>query len=89
MDAVNLVLQLLCGVAGGHAVGAMFPDMKFGTAAVTAAGVAGGLLGSQILTIALGPGSGTSAIIQMIAGSGSGGAIAVIAAGFMYRAMKG
>ncbi len=88
MDLVDLVIQLLCGLAGGNAAGAMFPDRSFSALGNSAAGVTGGLLGNQVLAAALGTGTGAGGMIQMVAGSGSGGAILMIAAGFAWRAVK-
>lgn len=88
MDLATLAVQLICGIAGGNAAAAMFPDKRFSAIGNTAAGVVGGLLGGQALTALLGAGRDASGMIQNAAGSGSGGAILMMAAGFAWGALK-
>ena len=46
---INLIIQLVSGVVGGHAVGAALKDYNLGGVGNTIAGAIGGVGGGQIL----------------------------------------
>lgn len=87
MHLVDIVLQLTFGIVGGVAAAVMFPDKHLGKLGNIAAGLAGGLLGGQALTLLLGTEPGAIGMIQHAAGSGSGGAVLMIASGFVWSAL--
>jgi hypothetical protein len=49
MNELVIVLQLLCGAAGGYIAGARFEGFSLGAFADSMAGIAGGSLGGQVL----------------------------------------
>jgi hypothetical protein len=59
---INLIIQLISGVVGGHAVGAALKDYNLGGVGNTIAGAIGGVGGGQIL----------QAIVPAIAGAAGG-----------------
>lgn len=73
-----IIIQLISGVAGGNAAGAAMKDQSLGTVGNSIAGLIGGGLGGQLLTllgvIAAGAGSmDTGGIAGNIASGGTGG----------------
>ena len=46
---MNLIIQLIAGVAGGNAAGAALKNLNLGTLGNSLAGILGGGLGGQIL----------------------------------------
>src|SRR5258707_380202 len=90
---VNLIIQLIAGVAGGNAVGAALKDYNLGNLGNTIAGAIGGVGGGQILqalipaiaSAAAGGGLDVGALVGQIVGGGRGGAMLPIIA----RLVKG
>ena len=86
---VNLIIQLIAGVAGGNAVGAALKDYNLGNLGNTIAGAIGGIGGGEILqalipAIASAAASGgldLGSIVGQIVGGGAGGAILTVVAG--------
>ena len=80
---MNLIIQLIAGVAGGNAAGAVLKNQSLGTLGHSVAGLLGGGLGGQILGMLGGAGMGAAAatgggmdigaIIGSIASGGVGG----------------
>ena len=92
---VNLIIQLIAGVAGGNAAGAALKDYNLGSLGNTIAGAIGGVGGGQILqalipAIERAAAGGTldlGAIVGQIVGGGAGGAILTVIAGLVKGMM--
>ena len=87
---INLIIQLIAGVAGGNAAGAALKDYNLGNLGNTIAGAIGGVGGGQILQAVLPAIASTAggdldlgAIVGQIVGGGAGGAILTIIAGLV------
>jgi len=87
---INLIIQLIAGVAGGNAAGAALKDYNLGNLDNTIAGAIGGVGGGQILQAlipaiasAAGGDLDLGAIVGQIVGGGAGGAILTIIAGLV------
>ena len=91
MEAIiNLIIQLIAGVAGGNAVGAALKDYNLGALGNTIGGVGGGqILQALIPAIAGAAGGGldVGAILGQIVGVGAGGAILTLIAGLVKTMM--
>jgi hypothetical protein len=95
MEAViNLIIQLIAGVAGGNATGAALKDYNLGGLGNTIAGAIGGVGGGQILQAlipaiagAAGGGLDVGAILGQIVGGGAGGAILTVIAALVKSMM--
>jgi uncharacterized membrane protein YeaQ/YmgE (transglycosylase-associated protein family) len=84
---INLIIQIIAGVVGGHAVGATLKNYALGAIGNTIAGAIGGVLGGQLLQ-ELAPAMASAAsnidigaIVGQVVGGGVGGAILTILAG--------
>ncbi|NIX76405.1 hypothetical protein HB375_07205 [Microvirga sp. c23x22] len=96
---LNLIIQIVCGIIGGNAVGKASDRVDLGAVGNTIAGALGGIGGGQLLSMMLGTGAaGTaatmggmdiSAIISQIASGGVGGAILTLIVAFVRQAMSG
>jgi len=92
---VNLIIQLIAGVAGGNAVGAALKDYNLGNLGNTIAGAIGGVGGGQILqalvpaiaSAAAGGDLDLGAIVGQVVGGGAGGAILTVIAGLVKNMM--
>jgi uncharacterized membrane protein YeaQ/YmgE (transglycosylase-associated protein family) len=88
---VNLIIQLIAGVAGGNAAGAALKDYNLGNLGNTIAGAIGGVGGGQILqafvpaiaSAAAGGDLDLGAIVGQVVGGGAGGAILTVIAGLV------
>src|SRR5262249_61172896 len=80
---INLIIQLIAGVAGGNAAGAALKDYNLGSLGNTVAGAIGGVGGGQILqalipaieSAAAGGNLDLGAIVGQIVGGGAGGPV--------------
>lgn len=84
---VNLIIQIVAGVIGGHAAGAVLKNYTLGAIGNTIAGAIGGAAGGQLLqelVPALANAAGTVDVVELIGrvvGGGAGGAILTVLAG--------
>jgi len=93
---INLIIQLISGVVGGHAVGAALKDYNLGGVGNTIAGAIGGVGGGQILQAivpaiagAAGGDLDIGAIVGQIIGGGAGGATLTVIVGLVKTMMGG
>jgi hypothetical protein len=91
---VNLIIQLIAGVAGGNAAGKTLKDYDLGGLGNTIAGAIGGVGGGQLLQVlmpaiagAAGGGLDVGSIVGQLVGGGAGGAILTVIAGLVKNAM--
>jgi uncharacterized membrane protein YeaQ/YmgE (transglycosylase-associated protein family) len=80
---INLIIQIIAGVVGGHAVGATLQNYTLGMIGNTIAGAIGGAIGGQFLQ-EMAPaiaGAASNIDIGAIVGGGVGGAILAFLAG--------
>src|SRR5262249_28415044 len=91
---VNLIIQLISGVAGGNAAGAALKDYNLGNIRNTIARAIGGGCGGPNLPTPLpaiagaaGGGLDLESIVGQIVGGGAGGAILTVIAGVVKSMM--
>jgi hypothetical protein len=91
---INLIIQLIAGAIGGHAVAAGMKDADLGTAGNTIAGALGGLGAGQLLATvipvfagAAGGGVDITSIIGQLLGGLVGGAILTAVLGLIKNAI--
>jgi uncharacterized membrane protein YeaQ/YmgE (transglycosylase-associated protein family) len=94
---MNLIIQLIAGIVGGNAAGAIMKDKSLGTIGNSVAGLVGGGLGGQILGMLTGAGAGAAAagaggadiagIIGSIASGGIGGGVLLAIVGMIKGMM--
>lgn len=81
MDVFTLLVQLVCGAAGGNLAAKVFPRQNLGPVGNSLAGLIGGGLGSSILSSLAGIGPPPTAgpdigqLLAQAAGGGVGGAV--------------
>jgi uncharacterized membrane protein YeaQ/YmgE (transglycosylase-associated protein family) len=86
---INLIIQIIAGVIGGNAAGAMLKNYTLGAVGNTIAGAIGGAVGGQLLqdlapTLAsMANNNDIGALIGQIVAGGAGGAILAVLAGVM------
>jgi uncharacterized membrane protein YeaQ/YmgE (transglycosylase-associated protein family) len=81
---MELIVQIVAGLIGGNAAGAVLRKLSLGAAGNSIAGVVGGGLGGLLAGMATGaPVAGTelAAIAASVAGGGAGGAALVLVLG--------
>jgi uncharacterized membrane protein YeaQ/YmgE (transglycosylase-associated protein family) len=84
---INLIIQIIAGVVGGHAAGATLKDFTLGRIGNTIAGAIGGAAGGSLLqemipTLASAASNvDIMALIGQVIGGGVGGAILTVLAG--------
>ena len=94
MDIVGLIIQLICGAAGGNIAGALLNKYNLGTLGNSIVGILGGGLGGQLLGMlgaggaAAGGGLDIGSIVSNVAGGGVGGAVLIIIVGLIRQMMK-
>jgi hypothetical protein len=91
---MEMIIQLLSGIAGGNAAGAALKDYNLGSIGNTIAGAIGGVGGGQILQAlmpaiagAAGGGLDLESVLGQIVGGGAGGAILTVIAGVVKSMM--
>ena len=88
----QLLMQLIGGVVGGNAAGAVMKNHSLGTIGNSIAGLVGGGLGGQILNAVTGMGAGggmdIGSIISQVAGGGVGGGIVMVVVSMIKGAMN-
>jgi uncharacterized membrane protein YeaQ/YmgE (transglycosylase-associated protein family) len=93
MSLLPLIIELLCGAAGGNIAGKLLKNLDMGTVGNSLAGIVGGGLGGQLINL-LGTTTGAAAapdagsIIGGIASGGVGGAVLMAIVGAMRKAMS-
>jgi hypothetical protein len=95
MNLVALIIQLVSGAVGGNVAGSLLKQYDLGTVGNSIAGIIGGGIGGQLLTMILGGGGAAMAanldvgsIIGQIAGGGVGGGILMVIVGIIRQAMS-
>jgi len=86
---INLIIQIIAGVAGGHVAGATLKDYTLSVTGNTIAGAIGGFVGGQLLQAwvpALASAASNvdiGALVGQIVAGGAGGAILAVLSGVM------
>ena len=95
-NLVGLIIQLVSGAVGGNIAGSALKQYDLGTLGNSIAGVIGGGIGGQVLTMILGGGGAAAtgnldiaSIVSQIAGGGVGGGILMVIVGIIRQAMSG
>lgn len=93
---MELIISLLGGAVGGNLAGRVFKNLSLGTLGNSLAGILGGGLGSQILSMLgiFGGGEGTTgmdlgSIVANLASSGVGGGALMAIIGVVRKAIGG
>jgi uncharacterized membrane protein YeaQ/YmgE (transglycosylase-associated protein family) len=91
-NLLPLIIQLICGAAGGNIAGSMMKKSSLGTLGNSIAGIVGGGLGGQLLQllgVAASGGGGLDAgsIISSILGGGVGGGVLMAIIGIIKGAL--
>jgi hypothetical protein len=95
---LELVISLIAGALGGTGAGRMLKDLDLGTAGNAIAGILGGGLGGQLLSMltggavpadagaaVAGGGLDIGTIVQQVAGGGVGGAVLMAIVGLLKK----
>ncbi len=94
MDIASLAIQLISGAVGGVGAGKVMPKFSLGTAGNAIAGLLGGGVGGQILSMVTGAaaagggGMDIGSILGGVASSGVGGGVLMVVIGLVKSAMK-
>jgi len=92
MNVWSLIIQLISGVLGGNAAGALMKKLSLGTVLNSILGIIGGGLGGQLLDIlhvgTKGGGLDLGGIITSIAGGGIGGGILLVIVGLIKKSLS-
>ncbi len=95
MSFLPLIIQLASGALGGNAAAKLLKGSSLGTIGNSIAGIAGGGIGGQVLSMlgmgataaAAGGGLGVSSILSSVLGGGIGGGIVMAVIGMVKKAM--
>ncbi len=92
MNALALIIQLVCGAVGGNAAAKLSQKIDLGTLLNSIAGILGGGLGGQLLNQAgIGVSEGGSldltSVISSIASGGVGGGVLLAIVGLVKSAL--
>jgi uncharacterized membrane protein YeaQ/YmgE (transglycosylase-associated protein family) len=92
MNIIALIIQLVCGAAGGNLAGALFKNLNLGPVGNSLAGIVGGGLGGQILQHLTSAAGGSAldlqGIVTSILGGGIGGTIVMAIVGWIKSMLK-
>ena len=95
-NLVMLIIQLVSGAVGGNIAGGALKQYDLGTIGNSIAGIVGGGIGGQVLSMVLGGGGAAAggnldiaSIVAQIAGGGVGGGILMVIVGIIRQAMSG
>lgn len=90
---VNVILALAAGAIGGNAVGAMFRQFNLGPLGNSIAGILGGGIGGEILSMIVRGGvvdaSSVESFVAQIIGGGVGGGLLMAIVGIIRQTMGG
>jgi len=92
---VNLIIQIIAGIIGGHGAGATLKNVDLGPIGNTIAGAIGGAGGGQILQVLIpalagaAGGGDIGSLIGQVVGGGASGAILTIIVGLIKNMMSG
>ncbi len=91
-NLLPLIIQLVCGAVGGNVAGSMMKKSSLGTLGNSIAGIVGGGLGGQLLSLlgvaaSGGGGMDLSSIIGNILGGGVGGGVLMAIIGLIKNAL--
>jgi uncharacterized membrane protein YeaQ/YmgE (transglycosylase-associated protein family) len=97
MNLVGLIIQLISGAVGGNIAGSVLKQYDLGALGNSLAGIVGGGIGGQLLTMLLGGGAAAAAsgnldigsIVTQVLGGGVGGGVLMIIIGIIRQAMSG
>ena len=96
MNLLPLIIELVSGAIGGNIAGGALKNLSLGPVGNSIAGIVGGGLGGQLLSMvlpAIAGGAGASldigAIVGQVAGGGVGGAILMIIVGLIKQRRGG
>lgn len=96
MNIVGLIIQLVCGAAGGNIAGGLLKKLSLGTVGNSIVGIIGGGLGGQLLGMLGVGGTGAAAatsgmdlgaIVSSVAGGGVGGGVLMAIVGLIRGQM--
>jgi len=98
MNITSLLIQLISGLVGGNAGGAMLKNLSLGPVGNSIVGLIGGGIGGQLLHLLMSSGVANSAgatggldmgsLIGNVAGGGIGGAALTVIAGLIKSKMS-
>ena len=91
---ITLIIQLVAGAVGGNVAGIAMKRFDLGTVGNSIAGIVGGGIGGQLLSMVLGTGPAGGAldigsIVAQIAGGGVGGGVLIAIIGIIRQIMGG
>ena len=92
-----LIVQLVSGAVGGNLAGRLLKQYDLGTLGNSVAGILGGGVGGQLLSIlvpalgaaAAGGGLNLSAILGQVVGGGIGGSVLLVVVGIIRQMVAG
>lgn len=90
---MDLIIQLICGAAGGNIAGSLMKKFSLGTLGNSIVGILGGGLGGQLLGMLGAGGAGAAggldlaSILSSVAGGGVGGGVLMAIVGVIRQAM--
>jgi len=89
---INLIVQILAGVAGGNAAGSTIKNLDLGVLGNSVAGAIGGGVGGQLLQILVpmlaGGSNDIGALLGTIVGGGASGAVLTAIVALVKNAMS-
>jgi hypothetical protein len=100
MNLVGLIIQLVSGAVGGNVAGSVLKQYDLGALGNSLAGIVGGGIGGQLLTMLLSGGGAAAAgaadgnfdigsIVTQVLGGGVGGGVLMAIIGIIRQAMSG
>ena len=97
MNLLPLIIELVSGAVGGNIAGGLLKNLSLGPVGNSIAGIVGGGVGGQLLTMVLpalqsaagGGGFDIGALVGQVAGGGVGGAVVMVIVGLIKQMMGG
>ena len=97
MNLLPLIIELVSGAVGGNIAGGLLKNLSLGPVGNSIAGIVGGGVGGQLLTMVLpalqnaaaGGGFDIGALVGQVAGGGVGGALVMVIVGLIKQMMGG
>jgi uncharacterized membrane protein YeaQ/YmgE (transglycosylase-associated protein family) len=85
---MDLIIQLALGAIGGNVGGALLKNLSLGPIGNSLAGIVGGGLGGQLLSMVMGSGANAGGnTVSSIAGGGIGGIVVMAIVGLIKNVM--